>query len=67
MANKLSYDEALIKLEGIVEQLEDDSIMLDTLTEKVNEANELIKYCESKLRSIEGDVKKAMNSDDHKE
>ena len=57
MESNLSYTEALSKLEEIVEQIEDDSIMLDTLTEKVAQANELIKYCENKLRSIEGDVR----------
>lgn len=57
MESNLSYTEALLKLEEIVEQIEDDSIMLDTLTEKIAQANELIKYCESKLRSIEGDVR----------
>lgn len=57
MENNLTYTEALSKLEEIVEQIEDDSIMLDTLTEKVAQANELIKYCETKLRLIEGDVR----------
>jgi exodeoxyribonuclease VII small subunit len=57
MVNNLNYTEALSQLEEIVAQIEDDSIMLDTLTEKVAQANELIKYCEGKLRSIEGDVK----------
>ena len=57
MESNLSYTEALSKLEEIVEQIEDDSIMLDTLTEKVAQANELIKYCETKLRTIEGDVR----------
>ena len=56
MATKLSYTEALSKLEEIVEQIEEDSILIDTLTEKVTQANELIKYCETKLRSIEADV-----------
>ena len=60
MENNLSYTEALSKLEEIVEQIEDDSIMLDTLTEKVTQANELIKYCEGKLRTIEGDVRVAL-------
>lgn len=60
MENNLTYTEALLKLEEIVEQIEDDSIMLDTLTEKVAQANELIKYCETKLRTIEGDVRDVM-------
>ena len=57
MENNLSYTEALTKLEEIVEQIEDDSIMSDTLTEKVAQANELIKACEVSLRAIEGDVR----------
>jgi exodeoxyribonuclease VII small subunit len=60
MENNLTYTEALSKLEEIVEQIEDDSIMLDTLTEKVAQANELIKYCETKLRMIEGDVRNSL-------
>jgi len=62
MESNLSYTEALSKLEEIVEQIEDDSIMLDTLTEKVAQANELIKYCEAKLRTIEGDVREVLKA-----
>lgn len=60
MKNNLSYNEAFAKLEIIVEQMEDDAILLDTLTEKVREANELIHYCETKLRKIEGEVNDVM-------
>jgi exodeoxyribonuclease VII small subunit len=59
MTTNLSYSEAFASLEKIVEQIEDDTIQLDTLAEKVKEANELIQYCEAKLRSIETDVKNA--------
>lgn len=52
----LTYDEALAQLDHIVSQIEDEGIMLDTLTEKVAEANALIQYCEDKLRNIEGNV-----------
>ena len=59
MTTNLSYTEAFASLEKIVEQIEDDSIQLDTLAEKVQQANELIQYCEAKLRTIETDVKHA--------
>jgi exodeoxyribonuclease VII small subunit len=59
MTTNLSYTEAFASLEKIVEQIEDDSIQLDTLAEKVKQANELIQYCEAKLRSIESEVKNA--------
>ncbi|MES2772708.1 MAG: exodeoxyribonuclease VII small subunit [Bacteroidota bacterium] len=58
MTTNLSYTEAFAALEAIVEQIEDDSIQLDQLAEKVKQANDLIQYCEAKLRSIEGDLKR---------
>ena len=53
----MNYNEAYTELEKLVHQLEDDSIQLDTLAEKVVRAKELIVICEEKLRSIEGEVK----------
>ncbi len=57
MQTKLTFDKAFSGLEKLVEQIEDENIQLDTLAEKVKEANELIKFCETKLRSIEEDIK----------
>ncbi len=54
---EMSYNEAYKALEKLVAQIEDDTIKLDELADKVKAANELIGYCEQKLRSIEGDVK----------
>ncbi len=48
-----SYNEAFDKLEQIVGQLEGNDIPLDKLAEKVTEANELIAFCEGKLRNVE--------------
>ena len=61
MKKELTYSDAYAKLEELVEQIESDTIQLDTLAEKVKEANELIKFCETKLRSIEKDVTEAAN------
>ena len=52
----MNYNEAYAELEKLVHQLEDDSIQLDTLAEKVIHAKELIAICEEKLRTIEGEV-----------
>ena len=62
MKKELNYSEAFSKLEELVEQLEDGNIQLDKLTEKVEQANELIAICESKLRDIDNDVKEAAKS-----
>ncbi|CAN5448188.1 hypothetical protein BH09BAC3_BH09BAC3_32580 [soil metagenome] len=51
-----TYNEAYAELENLVHQLEDDSIQLDTLAEKVVHAKKLIAICEATLRAIEGDV-----------
>jgi exodeoxyribonuclease VII small subunit len=52
----LTFDTAFNQLKKLVNQIEDDEIQLDTLAEKVNEANELIQFCETKLRNIEAEV-----------
>ncbi len=59
MKTDLTYHEAYSQLEKLVAQIEDDSIQLDTLAEKVKQANELIIMCELKLHKIETDVDKA--------
>ena len=56
METKLTFDNAFANLEKLVEQIEDENIQLDTLAEKVKEANELIQYCESRLRVISADI-----------
>ena len=62
MKTDLTYDEAYSQLEKLVAQIEDDSIQLDTLAEKVKQANVMIEICETKLRKIETDVEKASGS-----
>lgn len=63
MISNLTYNKAFTELEKLVEQIEDDKIQLDSLADKVKQANELIKFCEIKLRTIETDVKEANKSD----
>jgi exodeoxyribonuclease VII small subunit len=61
MKNDLTYHEAFAALEKLVNQIEDEKIQLDTLAEKVNEANDLIKFCENKLRNIETELKETIH------
>ena len=58
----LTYNEAYSRLTALVDQIEDDTMMLDTLAEKVKQAKELIDFCEKKLRVIEKDVDAALSS-----
>ncbi|MBL0052910.1 MAG: exodeoxyribonuclease VII small subunit [Bacteroidetes bacterium] len=56
MKSKLTYQKAYNELAKLVEEIEDETMQLDTLAEKIKQANELIKYCEKKLRSIENET-----------
>ena len=52
----LTYSKAFAALQKLVQQIENEDIQLDTLAEKVQEANKLIIFCETRLRVIENDV-----------
>lgn len=56
MKSKLTYQKAYNELAKLVEEIEDETMQLDTLAEKIKQANELIKYCEKKLRNIENET-----------
>ena len=59
MQSNLTFDKAFDELTKLVEQIEDNKIQVDTLSAKVKEANELIKFCETKLRKIEKEIDSA--------
>jgi exodeoxyribonuclease VII small subunit len=60
MEKKISYTEAISELELIVSEIEQGEISIDTLSEKVKRAAELIKICKTKLTSTEDDVNKIL-------
>ena len=57
-----TFDKAFSDLEKLVEQIEDENIQLDELADKIRQANELIKYCETKLRVISTDIEKEIQN-----
>jgi exodeoxyribonuclease VII small subunit len=60
MEKKISYTEAMMELEEIVAEIEQGEITVDTLSEKVKRASELIRICKNKLTSTEEDVNKIL-------
>jgi exodeoxyribonuclease VII small subunit len=60
MEKQVSYSEAIAELELIVTEIEEGEITIDTLSEKVKRAAELIKICKTKLSSTEDDVNKIL-------
>jgi exodeoxyribonuclease VII small subunit len=60
MEKKISYTEAIRELEAIVTEIEEGEITIDSLSEKVKRASELIKICKAKLTATEEDVSKIL-------
>jgi exodeoxyribonuclease VII small subunit len=56
-AKKEPYKAAVEELEKIVGEIENESIDVDILAEKVKRASYLIKLCKSKLKSTDDEVK----------
>ena len=54
-----TYTQAMQRLEVIFAQLEEGSSNVDTLTDLVKEAAELVKFCREKLRKTEDEVQNA--------
>jgi exodeoxyribonuclease VII small subunit len=64
---QITYSQALSELEKIIGEIESEKIDVDLLAEKVKRAAYLIKFCRTRLRSTEEEVKKAMADLDEKE
>ncbi|MDR0363999.1 MAG: exodeoxyribonuclease VII small subunit [Bacteroidales bacterium] len=56
MAKKKSYQEAYDELVTIVKELEEDTVSIDQMSEKVKKAAELIRICKEKLKVTEQEV-----------
>lgn len=60
----IKYEEAVRKLEEIVEQMENNELDIDSLSDKLKEAQELVKSCRDKLTKTDEEIKKLLDSDD---
>jgi exodeoxyribonuclease VII small subunit len=54
----LTYEIAYEELKTIAEEIENESVPVDILAEKVKRASMLIEFCQQKLRSTEAEVNK---------
>lgn len=55
----INYNEAMIRLESILAQLEEGKKSVDELGELVQEAAMLVKICRSKLKTTEEEIQRA--------
>lgn len=60
---ELTYEQAVGRLEKIVDSLEQDRLGLDEVGERIREAQTLLKACRSKLKKVETDVKQILKDE----
>ncbi len=57
MDKKLNYTQAMQRLEEIVAKIESGDMDIDSLTDNLKEAKELVNFCKEKLTKVENEVK----------
>lgn len=60
---ELSFEENIKKLETIVKELESGEVPLDDAINKFNEASNIAKICDKKLKNATDSINKIMNED----
>jgi exodeoxyribonuclease VII small subunit len=53
MGTNLTYEAAYKELTEIAQEIENESVSVDVLADKVKRASELIEFCQTKLRATE--------------
>ncbi len=59
----MKYSEAVHQLEDIVEKMENDELDIDSLSDQLKKAQELIKVCKDKLTKTDEEIKKLLEGD----
>lgn len=59
-AKKVTYAQAMEKLEMIIEAIEKDELDIDQLSDKLQEAQKLVSFCKDKLYKADDDIKKIL-------
>lgn len=57
----LKYEEAMTTLEQIVARMENNELDLDTMSEELKKAQQLIKLCKDKLTKTDQEIRKIIN------
>jgi exodeoxyribonuclease VII small subunit len=52
----MNYENAYKELQAIAKEIENESVSVDVLAEKVKRASELISFCQKKLHTTEEEV-----------
>ena len=55
-SKEMSYETAKTALDKIIREIQQESISIDQLADRIKQAQELIRYCQAKLRHIELEI-----------
>ena len=59
---KLTYTQAIVRLQEIMTNIENGKIDIDGLQDTLNEANELITSCRTKLHKVDEEIKTILDN-----
>ena len=57
----MKYEEAMATLEQVVARMENNELDLDTMSEELKKAKQLIKLCKDKLTKTDQEIRKIIN------
>lgn len=60
----MNYQTALKELQEILDDLQEEAVSIDDLSEKVRRAAELIAFCQNKLRDTETEIHDILKKDE---
>lgn len=63
-AKKMTYEKAMAELQELTDQLQNEEIGIDQLSQKIIQAKELILFCREKLRSTEEELDNIFEMDE---
>ena len=60
---KLTYATAIERLNEIMQQMEDEQLDIDSLTDTIKEAKKLLEFCKQRLYEVDKDIKDIIADD----
>lgn len=60
----MKYEEAMKRLEEIVGQIEGGKLDIDMISDRLKEAQTLIKFCKDKLYETDEEIRKILEAED---
>jgi exodeoxyribonuclease VII small subunit len=60
---KFNYEEAVAQIETIVRKMENDQLDVDSMTEQLKKAQELIRLCKDKLTKTDEEIQKVLGDE----